>query len=266
MADDPYKRNKQQKVMVELDNVGVVRKGEQGNAVTILAGISFTARQGEITALIGPSGSGKSTLIRLINRLDDPSSGTISFNGVDINTIDPLLLRRKIGMVLQKPFMFEGSVLSNLQRPSRYRNTALPRADSDDILRAVRLARISPEMLGRDARSLSGGEQQRVNLARALISHPNVLLLDEPTSALDRPTADHLAATLHDVCRLEQLAIIMVTHDLRLAENAADHLIYLEQGVIIEEGAGATMLSNPRTEAFRRFLTGTDAHQELPHG
>lgn len=263
MTQDLDKRNK---VMIELDTVGVVRKSRDGNSSAILTGVSLVARRGETTGIIGPSGSGKSTLIRLINRLDDPTSGTISFNGADIATIDPLMLRRKIAMVLQKPFMFEGTVLANLQRPFLYRNEAPPPAESNEILRAITLARLSPEMLERDARSLSGGEQQRVNLARALISQPEVLLLDEPTSALDRPTADHLAATLRDVCRSEQLAIIMVTHDLRLAEHTADHLIYLERGTVVENGIGAEMISRPRTEAFRYFLTGTDRGKEQPRG
>ena len=254
------------KVMIELDAVGVVRKAPNGSDAIILSGISFAARQGETTAIIGPSGSGKSTLIRLINRLDDPASGNISFKGADIATIDPLQLRRAVAMVLQKPFMFEGTVLFNLQQPFRYRNELPPPADSEEVLRAITLAKLSPGMLERDARSLSGGEQQRVNLARALINRPEVLLLDEPTSALDRPTADGLAATLHEVCRSEQLAIIMVTHDLRLAEHTADHLIYLERGLIVEKGIGAAMISRPRTEAFRQFLTGTDRGKEVRLG
>lgn len=239
---------------LKLDNVNVARNGPQGTTVAILHNISFSASPGMTTTIIGPSGSGKSTLIRLINRLDEPTSGTITLNGEDITAMDPLLLRRRVAMVLQKPFMFEGTVLENLQRPFQYRKEPLPPEKSDAVQRVLDLARLQPALLTRDARSLSGGEQQRVNLARALIGKPEVLLLDEPTSALDRPTADHLAATLHDVCRSGQLAIIMVTHDLRLAEHTADHLIYLEQGRIIEEGAAAGLLRQPQTEAFQRFL------------
>ena len=180
-------------VMLQLNKVGVVRKNRKGNETVILNEISWVARQGETTGIIGPSGSGKSALLRLINRLDDPSSGTITFKGDDLATIDPLLLRRKVALVLQKPFMFEGTVLANLQRPLLYRNTPPPPADSDEVRRVLSLTRLSPDLLERDARSLSGGEQQRVNLARALIGHPDVLLLDEPTSALDRPTTDRLA-------------------------------------------------------------------------
>ncbi|BCS55033.1 ATP-binding cassette domain-containing protein [Geobacter sp. SVR] len=250
---------------VTLERVGVVRKSK-GQDTTILHDISFDALAGEITTIVGPSGSGKSTLIRLINRLDEPSSGTISLNGESITAMDPLSLRRRVAMVLQKPFMFEGTVLDNLQRPFLYRREIPPHGTSEKVERVLSLAKLSPKLLERDARSLSGGEQQRVNLARALIGYPEVLLLDEPTSALDRPTADHLAATLHDVCRSEELAIIMVTHDLRLAEHTAYHLIYLEQGRIVEAGNAAELWRQPKTEAFRRFLAEPVWKENPQHG
>jgi putative ABC transport system ATP-binding protein len=250
------------KVRVLLENVGVVRKNLDSSLAVILEGISFSVCQSEITVILGPSGSGKSTVLRLVNRLDELSTGTIYLNGDDITTVDPLLLRRKIGMVLQKPFMFEGTVLSNLQYPFLYRNMMLPPAGSDEVVRALSLVRLTQDMLERDARSLSGGEQQRVNLARVLISRPDVLLLDEPTSALDRPSTDHLATTLQDICKNEQLAIIMATHDLRLAEHTVDHLIYLEQGKLVEQGFGPEMLKEPRTSPFRQFLAAPEKDEE----
>jgi len=248
---------------LRLEHIVVARDGRHGR-VEILKDISFSACPGQSTTIIGPSGSGKSTLIRLINRLDEPTSGRIVLNGADITTIDPLVLRRTIAMVLQKPFMFEGTVLENLQRPFVYRKENLPDGASDAVQRVLDLARLPSALLERDARSLSGGEQQRVNLARALIGGPEVLLLDEPTSALDRPTADHLAATLRDICRSAQVAIIMVTHDLRLAEHTADHVIYLEQGTVAEEGVAAEVLRQPKTEQFRRFLAEPVWHLAVP--
>ena len=241
-------------VIIQVEAIAVVRNSPDGGENFILDNISFSACQGETTGIVGPSGSGKSTLIRLINRLDEPSYGTIYLRGENIARIDPLVLRRMVAMVLQKPFMFEGTVLANLQRPYLYRNLPAPDAGSKEVQRVLALARLHSGLLTRDARTLSGGEQQRVNLARALIGNPEVLLLDEPTSALDRPTADYLAVTLRDICRSEQLAIIIVTHDLRFAEHTADHLIYLEQGRIVEDGTCAEMLKQPRTEAFRSFL------------
>ena len=240
--------------LLRLEKVGAVRRDRTGRETPLLSGISFVARQGELTVLIGPSGGGKSTLIRLLNRLAEPSTGQIFLDGADIATLPVLQLRRRVGMVLQKPFMFEGTVLSNLQRPFLYRQEAPPAAASEAVQRALNLARLSPDYLTREARSLSGGEQQRVSLARALVGGPQLLLLDEPTSALDRPTSDRLAATLHEICRSERLTILLVTHDLRLAGRIADYLLYLEGGRIIEEGEGKELLANPRTEEFRRFL------------
>ena len=248
--------------MVRFENIGVVRRNPEGKDVAVLDGISFEARQGEATVIVGPSGGGKSSLIRLINRLEDPSSGRILLGGEDVSKIDPLDLRRRVGMVQQKAFMFEGTVLHNLQRPFLYRNAPLPQAGSEEVVRALALSRLPAELLERDARTLSGGEQQRVSLARVLIGRPEVLLLDEPTSALDRPTSDRLASTFRDICRSEQLAVVMVTHDLRLSERVADRLIFLEGGKILEEGPGPSMMERPRTGEFKRFLEGTEKEEE----
>lgn len=247
-----------QKDALRLERVGIVRQGRDGQSVEILREVSLSARSGEITAIVGPSGGGKSSLIRLINRLDDPTTGKILLEGEDIQRLDPLLLRRRVAMVLQKPFMFEGTVLANLQRPFLYRQEPLPAAGSDELRHAMELARVTSDLIQRDARTLSLGEQQRVSLARALITRPQVLLLDEPTSALDRPTADRLAATFHDICRSQQITVILVTHDLRLAGRITDYLIYLEGGRILEEGCGEEILARPQTAELRRFLAEPD--------
>lgn len=240
--------------MVQVEGVELIRPDRQGQRVVILSDVSFSAAKGRITAIMGPSGGGKSSLIRLINRLDDPTAGRILLEGTDISTMDPLLLRRKAAMVLQRPFMFPGTLLQNLQQPLAYRKELLPNADSPAVRRTLELARLTPDLLERDARSLSIGQQQRASLARSVITSPPVLLLDEPTSALDRPTGDQLAAALQDICREQAMTVILVTHDLRLAGRVADDLIYLEAGRIRETGPAATLLAEPASVEFRRFL------------
>jgi putative ABC transport system ATP-binding protein len=227
---------------VQAEEIGLMRPDQQGREAVILANVSFSAVKGRITAIVGPSGGGKSSLVRLINRLDDPTAGRILLDGADIAGLDPLLLRRKVAMVQQRPFMFPGTLLHNLQRPLVYRKEPVPAAESPVVRRILELARLTPNLLDRDARNLSVGQQQRACLARAVITSPRVLLLDDPTSALDRPTGDQLAAALQDICRQQDMAVTLVTHDLRLAGRIADDLIYLEAGRIREAGPAARWL------------------------
>lgn len=239
---------------LQIDKVCVSRRDQRGQAIAILRDLTFAARPNEVTAIVGPSGGGKSTLVRLINRLEDPSSGRILLHGEDIAGCDPLLLRRRVAMVLQKPFMFSGSVLKNLQQPLVYRGETLPVAEDPRVVEAMTLCRLPLELLERDARSLSLGQQQRVSLGRALMARPEVLLLDEPTSALDRPTADQLTETLREVCRRGGLTVLLVTHDLDLARRLADHVGFLADGRMLEEGAPGDFFDRPRCEALRLFL------------
>jgi len=251
-----------EKTMLRLEKISVTRDGNDGAQLLLLDDISFSAQSGKITAVIGPSGGGKSTLIRLINRLAEPGSGSVLIEGRDIAGIDPLQLRRMVALVPQKPFMFEGSVLDNLQRSFLYRKEAPPGAGSEEVRHALTLARFDHAMVQRDARSLSLGEQQRVSLARALITRPRVLLLDEPTSALDRRTADSLAATFQEICRSQGLTVILVTHDLRLAARVADYCLYLEAGRILEQGSVEDLLGHPKCAELRRFLAEPSAKGE----
>jgi putative ABC transport system ATP-binding protein len=239
---------------IHLENICLSKITDNGQPVDILRNICLTANSSRITAVIGPSGGGKSSLIRLINRMSEPTSGSIFLNGTDIFTIDPVDLRRQVAMVLQKPFMFEGSVQSNLLLPFSYINSKATSDKKSRIEKTMEQTRLSPALLERNARSLSLGEQQRVNIARALITEPCVLLLDEPTSALDRPTADGLAATVKDICQNSMLAVILVTHDLRLAERVADYIYFLDSGVIKEGGLAMDILKQPHCPELIRFL------------
>jgi len=238
-----------------VEAVSKVRALAEGGEKEVLRAVSLEVPAGTLTVIVGPSGGGKSSLLRLLNRLDDPTAGRVFLDGKDIASLDPLALRRRVGMVPQKPCMFEGSVLANLQLAFVLTGEDPPTGDSDEIVRVLDLCRLSAELLPRQARSLSLGQQQRVSLARTLLTRPRVLLLDEPTSALDRPTAVGLAATLRDACRSLGLTVLMVTHDLPLAEGVADRLAYLAEGEILEEGPAAEMLESPRSEKFRQFLS-----------
>lgn len=237
-----------------LEQVSTTRRNPLIPDTPLLQDISCRFLSGELTVLFGPSGCGKSSLIRLLNRLDDPETGSIRLNGVALAELPPQTVRQRVGMMLQQAYMFEGTVLENLQRPFVYRGMTPPDGDSATVRNMFDLVRLPHAYAQREARGLSGGEQQRVSLARILISAPEVLLLDEPTSALDPPTAEGLGATLHDVCRALHLVVVMVSHDLRLASRIADQGLFLCQGRLAEQGALPELFSAPRTAALSQFL------------
>jgi putative ABC transport system ATP-binding protein len=245
---------------LDIRDVSARRPAAQG-VVTLLDGVSFSAQAGELTLVIGPSGSGKSTLARLLNRLDDCDAGQINLDGQNITAINPQLLRRKIGLLGQKPVLFAGSVHDNLQLPAKLQRIALPSAE--DLKTVLSLCQLDPGLLEREAGSLSIGQQQRVCLARALINAPEVLVLDEPTSALDRPTADRLADTLRHVTHQKHLIVVLVTHDLRLAGRIADQLIFLVAGQVIETGPAQQLLHSPQSAALREFLADPPTPAEV---
>jgi putative ABC transport system ATP-binding protein len=177
------------------------------------------------TALLGPSGSGKSTLLRLLNRLADPDEGTVRFHGTDVRELDPLELRRRVGLVPQLPAPVPGSVADNVEFGPRLEGREV------DLERPVRLAGLDPSFLDRDAARLSVGEQQRVMLARALALEPEVLLLDEPTASLDAAATTAVEDALRN---LRDVSLVLVTHDPQQAHRLADRTIHLEAGRIRE--------------------------------
>lgn len=188
---------------------------------SVLAGASIDVPPGQVTALIAPSGAGKSTLLRCLNRLLDPDQGTITLGGVDIRTIPPRALRHRIGLVAQRPVMLEGTVAANL----RYALSPVP--GDEQVERTLAAAGLTADFAARDARELSGGEQARVAIARAIIREPEILLFDEPTAALDEDSAAQLGDTFRQLAT-DGLGLCLAIHDRPFAERYADRIVHLD--------------------------------------
>jgi putative ABC transport system ATP-binding protein len=242
-----------------IDAAFSLRQVEQvrGDVHTLRA-VDLDIPAGEVVALVGPSGAGKTSLIRLLNRLDDPSAGSITYNDKPITSFPVRELRRRVGFVFQAPVMFSGTVAANLDVA---RELARAKAPSRNHARAplapeeaLRLAGVDPALSSRDAQSLSGGEKQRVSIARALMSNPEALLLDEPTSALDPDVADHVMATIRTLADRLHLTIVMVTHRLAEARTVSTHTVFMEAGRVIESGPTETMFTSPSVPRTREYL------------
>lgn len=191
----------------------------------ILDGVTAALPDGGVTCLVGPSGSGKSTMLRLCNRLEVPTSGVVRFRGEDIDRLDPLAHRRQVGMVFQRPTPFPGTVRDNLL-------VALPGAPDDVLAAALERAALPATFLDRIADELSGGEAQRVCLARTLVTGPQVLLMDEPTSALDPEATKLLERRAQHVAREEGMPVVWVSHDLEQVDRIADARFLVDAGKV----------------------------------
>ena len=195
-------------------------------------------RRGELLGIVGPSGSGKSSFLRLLNRLDEPTSGTVFLEGQDYRQLPPRELRRRVGMVTQRPFLFPGNVASNLRFGPLQRGETLPDSEVSELLERVGL----PGFAARDVVNLSGGEQQRVSLARALANRPEVLLLDEPTSALDEEAKSGIEELICNLVRRNLATCVLVTHDRDQARRMCDRVAIMETGRLIQTGTPAEVL------------------------
>jgi putative ABC transport system ATP-binding protein len=196
------------------------------NGVTLVNDITVQLRGGEVLAVVGPSGSGKSSFLRLLNRLDEPTSGTVFLEGIDYRELPPCELRRKVGMVTQRAFMFPGTVAQNLSFGPRQRGETLSDAQAEELLARVGL----PGFGERDVANLSGGEAQRISLARSLANAPLVLLLDEPTSALDDEAKWGVESLIREVIHENRLTCVVVTHEVSQAARMANRVMLLESG------------------------------------
>ncbi|MFD8292232.1 amino acid ABC transporter ATP-binding protein [Streptomyces lavendulae] len=221
----------------------------------VLRGIDLDVAPGEVVCVIGPSGSGKSTLLRCVNLLEEPSRGTVHVGGTELTDpdVDIDAVRRRIGMVFQQFNLFPHvDVTGNLTLPQR-------RVLGRDKARAAEVARENLERVGLADKAgafpaqLSGGQQQRVAIARALSMGPEVMLFDEPTSALD----PELVGEVLSVMRLlagEGMTMMVVTHEMSFAREVADRVVFMDGGVIVEQGPAAQVITRPAHERTRNFL------------
>ncbi|MET1155507.1 ATP-binding cassette domain-containing protein [Arthrobacter sp.] len=222
----------------------------------VLKGIDFHVNRGEVVCVIGPSGSGKSTLLRCVNRLEEPTSGTILVEGVDITDPETDLdkIRTRIGMVFQQFNLFPHlNVLGNLTLAQR-------RAKRRGKAEALDVARKNLEKVGLGNREnaypaqLSGGQQQRVAIARALSMNPDMMLFDEPTSALDPELVGDVLAVMRQLAD-EGMTMMVVTHEMGFAREVGDRVVFMDGGVVVEQGKPEDVLGNPQHERTKAFLS-----------
>ncbi|WP_049937791.1 ABC transporter ATP-binding protein [Haloplanus natans] len=199
----------------------------------ILDRVSLDVASGETVAVVGPSGAGKSSLLRLLDRLDEPTGGTVYLDGTDYRTLDPRTLRKRVGLVPQNPALRSGTVRENVTIGPRLRGESVGEERLVGLLEAVGLG----DYADRDASDLSGGEAQRVAIARTVINDPEVLLLDEPTASLDSEAEAEVERLLADLLASGERTVVLVTHDERQAERLADRVARLRDGRIVDVGA-----------------------------
>ncbi len=230
----------------ELRGVGQERAGR-----TVLQDIDVTIPRHLITVLVGPSGGGKTSLLRLLNRLDDPVRGDILFDGSPIGDYAVTELRRRVALVFQTPVMFSGTVSDNLAVAAELAGVQDSQFDQQ-ASQVMLLAELEPSLLERPGGELSVGQKQRVNLARALMTSPEVLLLDEPTSALDPETSRALMKTIGNLSEVRRLTIIVATHRVSEAREYAHHALVLRDGRVVDSGDSERVLSGlPDPDATR---------------
>jgi len=258
---------------VRLDE-GPPRQNPRGNAIVeargihkhfgalhVLKGVDLAVAERELVFIIGPSGSGKSTLLRCLNRLEEPTSGKVVVDGVDLldARTDINHARQRIGMVFQSFNLYPHmTALGNVTLALR-KVAGKSRAAADELGRAA-LARVGlADRAGHRPGELSGGQQQRVAIARAIALEPRVMLFDEPTSALDPELVGSVLGVMRDL-RESGMAMVVVSHEMGFARNAADRVLFMDQGVIVEEGTPAAIFESPIQQRTRAFISQIQRH------
>ena len=238
---------------------GVIRVKQltkQFGSHKVLCGIDCVIKATEVVCVIGPSGSGKSTFLRCLNGLEDASGGEVLVHGVSVHDpkTDVDALRAEIGMVFQRFNLFpHKTVLENIMlAPCKVRglDAAQGRTRATELLVKVGLL----EKINAYPNQLSGGQQQRVAIARALAMQPRIMLFDEPTSALDPEMVGEVLAVMQALAE-EGMTMVVVTHEMGFARRVADRVVFIDEGVIVEEGTPANIFDRPQEERTRRFLS-----------
>jgi len=221
----------------------------------VLRGIDLDVKRGEVVVIIGPSGSGKSTFLRCLNRLEDPSAGTVRIGGVEItgHGVNLPQMRSRVGMVFQQFNLFPHmTALENVMEGPRT-VLRLSRGDAERRARAL-LDKVGlSEKAGSKPANLSGGQQQRVAIARALAMNPDAMLFDEVTSALDPELVGEVLTVMRELAD-EGMTMVIVTHEMSFAQRVADWVVFLDDGVIVEEGRPERIFHRARQERTRQFL------------
>ena len=236
---------------------GVKKRGAKKADPTldVLKGIDLDIYRGDVVCLIGPSGCGKSTFLRCLNRLETPSSGSIKFEGVEVDEAHIDAVRQKMGMVFQHFNLFPHlTVKKNLElAPSllKLKDKEAISARADELLARVGLA----DKANAYPKSLSGGQQQRIAIARALCAQTKIILFDEPTSALDPETIQEVLDVMVKLAHEKNITMVVVTHEMGFARNVADRIVFMADGQIIEEGTPEHFFTNPKNERVRQFLS-----------
>ncbi len=232
----------------QVRNLSLARAGR-----AVLRDVNMEVAAGEIVCLLGPSGSGKSSLLRCLNRLTEPPPDSVFLDGQDITTIEVITLRRRLGMVFQKPALFPGTVAGNIAYGPALDGRIL---SADEITGLLALADLPADYAQRPVAELSGGQAQRVAIARALANEPASLLLDEPTSALDPGSRRHVRETVEKLRRELGLTVIWVTHYMEELLEMADRIYLLQDGRIVDEGPPDHLLGPDSRHKTAEFTAG----------
>jgi polar amino acid transport system ATP-binding protein len=239
-------------------NANSISKSYGANEV--LKGISLEVQAGEVIALIGPSGAGKSTFLRCLNYLERPTSGGLTLDGEQVfnNPLNPskhelVHLRRRVGMVFQSFNLFPHlSVLQNIVLAQTLNGKRSKKEAEECAMKLLKQVGL-PDKASAKPSQCSGGQQQRIAIARALALDPEIMLFDEPTSALDPEIADEVLTVMRDLAEIG-MTMIVVTHEMRFAERVADRVLLLDRGSILEEGTPQHVFTNPTHERTKTFL------------